>query len=168
MKILALIIAGLIILNLMTDAQYSINKTKYDLKAYHYQYGDPFNPGVMGFASFVIPGLGQILEGETARGFGFFGGFVGLNIIKYRIRKRPFSGSFSNVISLNTVRWVLGGLHLWSLFDAIHVAKVNNMVFRDQVKTTFNFQLLPYVGSYDYFKFNNEVSVGLTLLINFQ
>jgi hypothetical protein len=121
----------------------------------------------MGFASLVIPGFGQILEGETARGFCFIGGWVGLNIIKYRIRTRPYSGSVSKVKSLNTVRYVLVGLHIWSLFDAIHVARVNNMVFRDQVKTTFNFQLLPYVGSYDYFRFNNEVPVGLTLLINF-
>ena len=167
MKILALIIAGLIFLNLITDAQYRINKTKYDLKAYHYQFGDPFNPGVMGFASFVIPGLGQILEGETVRGLGFFGGFVGLNIIKYRIRMGHPIGSSNKVTSLNTVRYVLAGLHIWSLFDAIHVARVNNMAFRDQNKTTFDLQLLPYVGSYDYSTLNNEVPVGLTLLINF-
>ena len=169
MKILTLILAGLIILNLITDAQYRINKTKYDLKTYHYQVGDPYNPGVMGFASFVIPGLGQILEGETVRGLGFFGGFVGLNIIKYRILRRPSSGPLNGVTSLNrnTVRYVLAGLHIWSLFDAIHVARVNNMVFRDQNKTTFDLQLLPYVGSYDYSTLNNEVPVGLTFLINF-
>jgi hypothetical protein len=167
MKPLTLIIAGLFILNLMTNAQYRSNKTKYDLKGYHYQFGDPYNPGVMGFASLIIPGLGQILEGETARGFSFFGGFVGLNIIKYRIRMRPYSGSVSNVKSLNTVRYVLVGLHIWSLFDAMHVARVNNMVFRDQNKTTFDRQLLPYVGSSDYFTLNNEVPVGLTFLMNF-
>jgi hypothetical protein len=167
MKPLTLIIAGLFILNLMTNAQYRGNKTKYDLKGYHYQFGDPFNPGVMGFASLIIPGLGQILEGETARGFGFFGGFVGLNIIKYRIRMRPSIGSSNYAKSLNTVRYALAGLHIWSLFDAIHFAKVNNMVFRDQNKTTFDLQLMPYLGSYDYYTPNNEVPVGLTLLINF-
>jgi hypothetical protein len=169
MKIISLIIAGLLILNIISNAQYRINKTKYDLKGYHYQFGDPFNPGVMGFASLIIPGLGQILEGETARGLGFFGGFVGLNIIKYRILMRPSSGPLNGVTSLNrnTVRYVLAGLHIWSLFDAIHFAKVNNMVFRDQNKTTFDLQLMPYLGSYDYFTLNNEVPVGLTLLINF-
>jgi hypothetical protein len=167
MKILTLILAGLIILNLMTNAQYKVNKTKYDLKTYHYQVGDPYNPGVMGFASLVIPGLGQILEGETVRGLGFFGGFVGLNIIKYRIRMGHPIGSLNKVKSLNRVRYVLAGLHIWSLFDAIHFAKVNNMVFRDQNKTTFDLQLLPYVVSYDYSTLNNEIPVGLTLLINF-
>jgi hypothetical protein len=121
----------------------------------------------MGFASLVIPGLGQILEGETVRGFGFVGGWIGLNIIKYKIRMRPSIGSSNYTKSLNTVRYVLAGLHIWSLFDAIHVARVNNMVFRDQNKTTFDLQLLPFVGSYDYFTLNNEVPVGLTLLINF-
>lgn len=167
MKNTTLIIAGLLILNILTNAQYKVNKTKYDLKTYHYQVGDPYNPGVMGFASFVIPGLGQILEGETARGFGFIGGWVGLNIIKYRVLMRPNSGSEHNTNYLNTVRYVLVGLRFWSLFDAIHVAKVNNMVFRDQGKSTFDLQLLPYVGSYDYFRFNDEVPAGLTLLINF-
>lgn len=80
---------------------------------------------------------------------------------------RPYIGSSNYAKSLNTVRCVLAGLHIWSLFDAIHFAKVNNMVFRDQNKTTFDLQLMPYVGSYDYFKLNNEVPVGLTLLIKF-
>jgi hypothetical protein len=169
MKIISLIIAGLLILNIISNAQYKVNKTKFDLKTYHYEFGDPFNPGVMGFASLIIPGLGQILEGETARGLGFFGGFVGLNIIKYRILMKPSSGPLNGVTSLNrnTVRYVLAGLHIWSLFDAIHFAKVNNMVFRDQNKTTFDLQLLQYLGSYDYFRLNDEVPAGLTLLINF-
>lgn len=167
MKIITLIIAGLLFLSININAQYKINKSKYDLKTYHYQFGDPYNPGVMGFASLVIPGLGQILEGETERGFGFIGGLIGLNIIKYSLLMKPESGSLHNVSNINKVRYVLIGLHIWSLFDAIHVAKVNNMVFRDQVKSTSNFQLLPYVGSYDYFRFNNEVPLGLTILINF-
>lgn len=167
MKIITLIIAGLLFLSININAQYKINKSKYYLKTYHYQFGDPYNPGVMGFASLVIPGLGQILEGETARGFGFIGGLIGLNIIKYSLLMKPESGSLHNVSNINKVRYVLIGLHIWSLFDAIHVAKVNNMVFRDQVKSTSNFQLLPYVGSYDYFRFNNEVPLGLTILINF-
>jgi hypothetical protein len=167
MKIISLIIAGLLILNIISNAQYKVNKTKFDLKTYHYEFGDPYNPGVMGFASLAIPGFGQILEGETARGFCFIGGWVSLNIIKYGIRMRPNSGSLNNVKSLNAVRYMLVGLHVWSLFDAIHVAKVNNMVFRDQNKTTFDLQLLPYLGSYDYFRLNDEVPVGLTLLINF-
>jgi len=167
MKIISLIIAGLLILNIISNAQYKVNKSKYDLKTYHYQFGDPYNPGVMGFASFVIPGLGQILENETARGFCFIGGWVGLNIIKYRVLMRPTSGSVHSTNYPNTVQYVLVGLHIWSLFDAIHVSKVNNMVFRDQSNTSFDLQLLPYVGSYDYFRFNNEVPVGITLLINF-
>jgi hypothetical protein len=164
MKIISLIIAGLLILNIISNAQYKVNRTKFDLKTYHFEFGDPYNPGVMGFASLVIPGFGQILEGETARGFCFIGGWVGLNLIKYGIFE---SGSLRNTSNLNKVRYVLVGLHVWSLFDAIHVAKVNNMVFRDQNKTTFDLQLLPYLGSYDYFTLNNEVPVGLTSLINF-
>jgi len=48
-----------------------------------------------------------------------------------------------------------------------YIIKVNNMVFRDQNKTTFDLKLLPYVQSYDYLSFKNEVPLGLTLLINF-
>jgi hypothetical protein len=167
MKITILIIAGLFILNIVSEAQYNVNKKKYNTKTYHFEPGDPYNPAVMGFASFVLPGLGQILEDETVRGCCFLGVLVGLNIIKYSYLFWPESGSVNNQNKIMAVRYMKVGIHIWSLFDAVHVAKVNNMVIRDQGKTTFDFQLLPYTGSYEYYSMNNEIPVGLTLLINF-
>jgi len=68
----------LISLSLITsfvEAQYKINKTRYDYRTYTYQDGDKYNPAVAGITSFLIPGLGQVISGETIRGLAFFGGF---------------------------------------------------------------------------------------------
>jgi len=72
----SLIVAALILFGCFSfnaHAQtYKINKQKYDYKMYMPQPGDPNNPAVMGLASFFIPGLGQMLSGETGRGLAFF------------------------------------------------------------------------------------------------
>ena len=49
------------------DAQYNVNKNKYDYRHYIYQPGDPYNPGTAAFASLFVPGLGQIICGEGLR-----------------------------------------------------------------------------------------------------
>jgi len=60
-----------------TEAQYSVNKTKYDYRTYVPEVGDPYNPGVAGLASFFIPGLGQMISNEGGRGAGFLAGYAG-------------------------------------------------------------------------------------------
>jgi hypothetical protein len=59
------------------------------------------------------------------------------------------------------------GIRLWSFFDAVNIAKVNNLFFRDQDKTSLDLNLLPYIGSPDYFQLHEEIPVGLTLFITF-
>ena len=75
MRFVLVSIILLLISKRIAFGQDTINiKSKPDLHGYHYQDGDPYRPGVMGFASFVLPGLGQMLEGETGRATLFFGG----------------------------------------------------------------------------------------------
>ena len=79
----SLIVAALILFGCFSfnaHAQtYKINKQKYDYKMYMPQPGDPNNPAVMGLASFFIPGLGQMLSGETGRGLAYLGGSIALS-----------------------------------------------------------------------------------------
>ncbi|ULB33745.1 MULTISPECIES: hypothetical protein [Proteiniphilum] len=51
-----------------------MKKQKYDYKMYVPQPGDKHNPIVMGFSSYFVPGLGQMLSGEVGRGLAFLGG----------------------------------------------------------------------------------------------
>jgi TM2 domain-containing membrane protein YozV len=163
MKKVMVLIGALLICYSIADGQDTVkNKIKPDLHNYHFQIGDPYNPGVMGFASFVIPGLGQIIEGETVRGICFLGAIVGLNVY----RRFSFSNSGSSGYQRNLLIAKLG-IHIWSMFDAVHMAKVNNVEFRNQNKTAINISLVPYLGSDEYYKFNNDIPVGMTLLISF-
>ena len=56
MKNLYLFLVSFLILSTVTDAQYKINRTKYDYHTYQHQTGDPYNPAFAGFASFLVPG----------------------------------------------------------------------------------------------------------------
>jgi hypothetical protein len=55
---------------------YNINKDKFDFHQYIPEYGDPYNPAVSGICSLIVPGLGQMMCGETGRGLAFMGGYV--------------------------------------------------------------------------------------------
>lgn len=76
--LLFLIIAALV--NTSINAQYKINKTKYDYHTYSHQVGDPHSPWVAGVTNIFLPGLGQMLTGEVGRGFVFLGGCIGIII----------------------------------------------------------------------------------------
>ena len=71
MKRFILLLIGLLFISSFTNAQYRINKTKYDYRTYKHQVDDPYNPSVDGFVSFLVPGLGQMISGELGRGAAF-------------------------------------------------------------------------------------------------
>ena len=66
----------------MANAQYKINKTKYDYSTWTYEEGDPYNPVTCGVLS-IIPGVGQMVAHEFGRGAAFFGGAVGCLLSSY-------------------------------------------------------------------------------------
>lgn len=151
------------------NAQYRINKNKYDYHTYSYEFGDPYNPSVMGFASLIVPGFGQMLSGEGGRGIAFFCGNLSLIVIK---RVSFFTGwgssKFENYMKLNSViRIGKIGIHAWSAFDASRIAKVNNLVFRDRNNTTYNLQLLPYLETLENLMIAEKPAAGLTVSITF-
>ena len=76
-------------------------------------------------------------------------------------------GSVQAQQKLWRANYLLLGLHIWSLFDAVHMAKVNNLEFRSQYPNSVNLNMAPYFGSEDYNKYINDVPLGLTLSINF-
>lgn len=81
-KLTALIIALVVVAQFGLQAQtYKQNKQVYNPREYIKQPTDPNNPAVAGLVSFFIPGLGQMISGETGRGLGFLGGSVGCAIL---------------------------------------------------------------------------------------
>jgi len=112
----------------VADAQYRINKKKYDYHGYSYQPGDPYNPGAAAFGSLIAPGLGQMISGETGRGLFTMGrcaAFLGISITGFAMlldvdeRDPDFNDKLNTGwilvitgLGCATVNWV------WGIIDA--------------------------------------------------
>jgi len=167
MKRILVIITGLIILPFACNAQYSIYKAKYDYRSYSYQLGDPYKPSQMSLSSALIPGLGQLIEGESMRGLGFLGGSISLVAFKWIvIWKTDASWTAKDVIRKSTLIGQIG-LRVWSGINASRIAKVNNLAFRDKYNSTVSLKILPYSGLLDNYGFCKTEPVGITLLVSF-
>ena len=171
MKKFILLSIGFILLSNLSFSQYKINKTKYDYHTYTYQAGDPYNPSVAGLTSFLIPGLGQMLSGEGGRGAAFLGGYVGCLVV-YGIGVGVGTADINNggtgaAGGGLVIVGLLGaiGVDIWSIVDAVHVAKVNNLAFRDKNKNSLNLKVLPFWGNTT--QTNNKLPIGLRLNITF-
>jgi hypothetical protein len=55
---------------------------------------------------------------------------------------------------------------VWSVIDAVRVAKVNNLAWRDSNNTGFSLQLKPYISPIQTYKSTN-IQAGLSLKVNF-
>jgi hypothetical protein len=157
-RIAVLMFLGMI-LCISATAQYKVNKTKYNYKEYEWQAGERYNPAVAGIASLFVPGLGQIVSGEVGRGVGFFAGYMG-GLIIYGVGVANFAegettGAGAVLFGAGTMLTVA----IWSIVDAVRVAKVNNMAMRS---TTANFKLHPAIITTPY---SRKLSAGLTLQI---
>jgi hypothetical protein len=167
MKKCFIVIFGIMFIVSFANGQYKINKTKYDYHSYKYQPDDPYYPLVAGVASVFLPGLGQMVTKEVGRGVAFMGGLLVLGfvdqLIMYGEIELSDAGEYliGGPVILGTV-----GVYLWSIGDAVRVAKVNNLSFRDKNNTSFNFQVQPYINT-TYIKQNESFPVGLTLRIKF-
>ena len=130
MKNLFLILTCFLLIHTLANGQYRINKTKYDYRSYDYRKSDPCSPAVAGFASLLLPGTGQMISGEFGRGAAFFGGYAACITIF-------ISGSLVHDINTAVALDLIGfmgvvAVDLISVVDAVRVAKLNNLVFRDK------------------------------------
>ncbi|MEK9609847.1 MAG: hypothetical protein VW058_09320 [Flavobacteriaceae bacterium] len=173
MKSIILFLCVLFIGSSSLQAQYKFNKLNYNYEAYNYEYGDPVKPGIAGVASFFVPGLGQVLSGETSRGLTFFGGYLvsyvllsdGSMRVADFIQENPYYEG-SDIDGLDNLTLGLVGvlvLSIWATADAVRVAKVNNLAFREERKR-LSFNLEPSIQKYSN---TQTVATGLKLNINF-
>lgn len=161
---------------------YSEKRDYYKNTPYISQYSDPYSPWVAGIASYFLPGLGQMVSGETGRGFAFMGGvatsylvmFVGVASIG---DDYYYDGYYHNGSSNSTLAPVLilaglfsaAGISIWSIFDAVKVAKVNNLYARDlRRQNDVSVKVSPYINAgKQTLSLSNTFSAGLSLQVNF-
>ena len=154
--------------------KYREYKNYYDYHLYEHQKGDPYSRFWTGAASFVIPGLGQIFEGEWVRGLLFFAGNAALGTA-YRSSFNVEYDSSGNVIasspkSFLTYVYFFGylGVDIWAMMDAIHVAKIKNMYYQDlkAMRSSLDVDLEPYFA-YTPSSDGMKPVTGLSLKLNF-
>lgn len=128
--------------------RYSEIKTSYNHKEYTRQATDPYNVGWYECASFFVPGVGQLLAGETWRGLAFIGGeAILMSIINDAAStideiaitdERGFLTGYTDTAKGRTNMAVLLGalginlgVAIWSSIDARRIARVKNMYYQD-------------------------------------
>lgn len=128
--------------------KYKDVKDLYEPKAYVPQPMDPYSRGWAGVASFVIPGLGQVICGESGRGLAFFGGNLAASIVANTGLKKflnnvdtdgngKVTGYTDEHAAKQGIKMALGAMlcglvvEIWSTADAVRVAKVKNMYYQD-------------------------------------
>lgn len=139
-------------------------KDLYDYRLYMRGLVQNYNPGWCGFASYCIPGLGQMICGEWGRGFAFFGG----NVAGYTLMNLGIYSDLDIAPALFFVGlagWATASI--WSIVDATRVAKVKNMYERDLLRTyAVEVDLYPSVNLA---KVGNgyQPTAGMTLAVKF-
>ena len=172
--LVSVLFVGLAVLT--TNAQtYSINKLKYDSHLYIPELGDPYSPALSGVCSFIMPGLGQMISGEVGRGLGFLGGsavcgvvgFVGYGVLMSSVYSYNSSGAGAGLGLMVVGFSAMTAIDIWSIVDAVNVAKVNNMYIQNLRKTSsVNIEMAPYISQ---ISVNNKIDtpVGLSLRVTF-
>lgn len=136
----------------------------YDFREYERSYMDRFNPGWVGLASFLLPGLGECICDEWGRGLGKFFGVAACSTAG-----TLFLTSYTGTgIACATIFYAAAlSLDIWSIIDARRISKVRNMYESDmREKYAFDLNLFPSVNCA---RFGNKTqpTVGLTLAMRF-
>lgn len=163
---------------------YSQLKKVYDYKDYDRFYGDTrYSPAGMGWLSVLLPGLGQLVEGEVGSGLAYLISsevFLVLGYVDYIryievLDQESYAGIDNNYNYNSPIKALLYfsaalALNICSISDAVRTAKVKNMYYNDLrlVSTTPpTIKLEPYIDM-AYSGVNNVQPVaGLSLKISF-
>lgn len=114
--------------------KYSDYKHLYNARMYVHQPGDPYSRFWAGLASFFIPGLGECIDEQWGRGLLVMGINIGLYVLARTDATVTQSdgvtsiqyGNFGSIVVLART-----GFGIWSIYDAVHIAKIKNMYYQD-------------------------------------
>lgn len=151
--------------NVSPGMKYKELKHLYNYKDYVPGLADRYSPGWTGVASFFITGLGECINGEWGRGLGKFGG----NLLLGFVATSAISGEAPDATASIALACYAGmiAIDIWSIIDAIRIAKVKNMYEQDLKRLySFDVKLSPSVN---YIPNGNTLQpvAGVTLAFSF-
>lgn len=143
--------------------KYKELKSMYNYKDFTPTHSDKYSPAWSGVASFLIPGLGQMICGEVGRGFAWLGGSVGCSLVAVLADPRSAGGKTTSFIA------TLGAMaiDICAIVDGVRVAKVKNMYVQD-LKNGYalDFDFYPSVN-YIQTECGVQPTAGFTLAMKF-
>ena len=152
--------------------RYRDYKDFYDTRNYVSQPGDPYTPFWIGFGDFFIPGLGNAITGEWGRAAGFFLSNLGLGILGLT-QVNVSTTSSGTYYTYSNLYWVISaariGLNVWSICDAVHVAKAKNMYNQDlrAQRSSLDFNIEPFFAYTPCPSVGLQPVSGISLKVNF-
>ena len=156
------------VIGLVPDMTYKQLKLLYNPKEYDPTIGDRYDPVLSGVASAFVPGLGELINGEWRRGLVVLLGDIALLSTGVCLGvKNSASQSFAQYQLAWLCYFASLGLDIWSIVDAVRIAKVKNMYEQDLKKTSsVQFGCYP---SLNYIQTHNcwQPTVGFTLAMTF-
>lgn len=156
---------------LRPNMKYKELKTLYNYKEFTPTLADRYSPAWTGVASAFIPGLGECINGEWGRGLGkFFGNVALMTTANIYVQKSyvDLYPTWKTDIAVAVVCYAAAlGLDIWSIVDAVRIAKVKNMYEQDMKKLyAIDVDLYPSV---DYVQLASGVqpTAGFTFAVRF-
>lgn len=147
-------------------------KQHYSLSSYRPQADDLYNPASAALESLIIPGLGQIVTGYAWRGFAFLA-TESVLVTAATVANTPRKASDGTTYTNPDITYVCLGLalatHVWSIVDAVQVAKLKNLHMRSirQQQCRPELSLMPYVTASPDLAGNISPQAGVGLNIRF-
>jgi hypothetical protein len=162
--------------DVISSLKYKELKNIYDYRDWSRKDGGRYSPALMGFCSWIVPGLGQMISGEGARGAGWLAGSVGCAAVAGAGAGMYLA--YTNDNSLNPGYYgvgmymaILGAaslvtLDICAIVDAYRVAKVKNLYDQSVRTPKYSLELHPSV---DYIRMADGVqpTAGLSLALKF-
>lgn len=148
--------------HIQVGMKYDQLKKLYDYRMYRPGGYERYSPAWSGVASFFIPGLGQLICGETGRGFGQFALSTMCDIVTIVsiVEDLDGLGALTSLAHL--------GIAIWSIVDATQVAKVKNMYETDlrSMRSSVEVEMYPSLNAVP-MQGGLGVAPGMTLSLTF-
>lgn len=155
--------------NVSPGMKYKELKNLYNFKEYVPGLADRYPPAWLGVASAFIPGLGECINEEWGRGLGKFGGYLILGVLASSATYAYSYGGAPDATAALALACYGGiiAIDVWSIIDAVRIAKVKNMYEQDLKRLySFDVKLSPSV---DFIPNGNTLQpvAGMTLAFSF-
>ena len=148
--------------NIRPGMKYNELKEIYNHREYNSMAYKRYSPGWCGVGSFFIPGLGQMCCDEWGRGLGQLGVHLGIGLLATVCANSGADGAYT-VLTLAKF-----GYDIWSIVDAVQVARVKNMYETDlrSLQSSVSVELYPSLNAVP-MQDGLGVAPGMTLSLTF-